>query len=116
VKILLDENLSPRAALALCDDGMDVIHTRDRGLSGKSDAYVLDFAFGEDRVLITANVEDFRKLATRRELHSGIVLLLTDCNTHEQIALFRKAMPQLNAVDWPNTVVTLDECGTVETP
>jgi predicted nuclease of predicted toxin-antitoxin system len=91
VKLLLDENLSPAAAVGLAADGIDACHVRDRGLLGASDHDVLERAYQEDRVLVTSNVDDFVKLATARELHAGIVLverggLLRD----EQIALVRE--------------------------
>lgn len=76
MKLLLDENLSPRVAVDLRTDGHDVVHLRERGRLGISDPEVLALAFAEDRVLVTANVADFRKLAAARELHAGIVLLL----------------------------------------
>jgi predicted nuclease of predicted toxin-antitoxin system len=88
VKLLLDENLSPAAAVALAADGIDACHVRDRGILGASDHDVLERAYQEDRVLVTSNVDDFVKLAAAREIHASIVLverggLLRD----EQIAL-----------------------------
>jgi predicted nuclease of predicted toxin-antitoxin system len=74
-KLLLDENLSPRVAQALCVDGIDAVHLRDRSLLGATDAQVLELAYIEDRVLVTVNVADFVKLARARELHPGIVLI-----------------------------------------
>jgi len=56
-------------------DGVDVCAVRDRGMLEASDDEVLDKAFEEDRVLVTANVCGFEKLAHARELHAGIVLL-----------------------------------------
>jgi len=76
VKLLLDENLSPRVAIDLRADGHDVAHLRERGRLGTADPEVLELAFGEDRLLVTANVGDFRKLAAAREVHAGIILLL----------------------------------------
>jgi predicted nuclease of predicted toxin-antitoxin system len=76
VKLLLDENISPKVAEILCrEDGIDVCHLRDRGGLGTPDHEVLDLAFAEDRVLVTSNVADFVKLARARELHPGIVLV-----------------------------------------
>ena len=76
VKLLLDENISPRAAIDLRADGHDVVHLRERGRLGIADPDVLELAFGEDRVLVTANVSDFRKLAAARDIHAGIILLV----------------------------------------
>jgi predicted nuclease of predicted toxin-antitoxin system len=75
VKLLLDENLSPQVAEALRGEGIDAVHVRDRGLLQATDREVLDRAFDEDRVLVTANVGDFLKLARARDLHAGIVLI-----------------------------------------
>jgi predicted nuclease of predicted toxin-antitoxin system len=97
VKLLLDENLSPRIAGTLGEeDGVDAVHVRDRGLLGAPDPLVLDVAFAEDRILLTSNVADFVKLARARELHPGIVLiedagLLRD----EQLRVIRHAIAVL---------------------
>jgi predicted nuclease of predicted toxin-antitoxin system len=91
VKLLLDENISPAAAIALAADGIDAWHVRDRGLEGTTDHELLDRAYEEDRILVTLNVGDFEKLVRERELHAGVVLieqagLLRD----EQIELLRE--------------------------
>jgi predicted nuclease of predicted toxin-antitoxin system len=76
VKLLLDENISPKVAEELARvDGLDACHVRDRGLLAATDAEVLERAYDEDRVLVTANVGDFLKLARARDVHPGIVLL-----------------------------------------
>ena len=93
VKLLLDENLSPAVAVALGQSGLDVIHVRDRGLTGATDPQVLDAAFKEDRILVTANVADFDKLARARDLHAGIVFIEGgDLLRHEQEAIIRRAV------------------------
>lgn len=96
VKLLLDENLSPAAAVALVASGIDACHVRDRGILGATDHEVLERAFLEDRILVTSNVDDFVKLARAREIHAGIVLieragLLRD----EQIELIRQVVEKL---------------------
>lgn len=75
MKLLLDENVSPWVAAELSRvDGLDICHVRDRGLLAATDAEVLERAYAEDRVLVTANVADFLKLARAREIHPGTVL------------------------------------------
>ena len=96
VKLLLDENLSPAAAVVLVAGGIDACHVRDRGILGATDHEVLERAFLEDRILVTSNVDDFVKLARAREIHAGIVLieragLLRD----EQIELIRQVAAKL---------------------
>lgn len=94
VKLLLDENLSPWVAKVLCtDDGIDACHVRDRGRLGFKDHAVLDSAFKEDRILVTANVDDFVRLARARELHAGIALIEAgDLDREEQLALIRRVV------------------------
>lgn len=89
-KFLLDENLSPAAAVALVADGVDAYHVRDRGILGATDHDLLERAYQEDRVLITGNVLDFEKLASSREIHAGIVLIERHgLFRDEQVALVR---------------------------
>ena len=91
MNLLLDENISPAAAIALRADGIDVYHVRDRGLLGVTDHELLARAYTEDRIVVTSNVCDFEKLARARELHAGIVLLeRAGLLRHEQIELIRK--------------------------
>ncbi len=98
VKLLLDENLSPSIAVLLCQDGVDAAHIRDRGMTGATDAEVLERAYSEDRILVTANVEDFEKLARARDLHVGIILVEEgDLLRDEQDRLVRDALAAIDA-------------------
>jgi len=115
VKLLLDENLSPKVAEVLArDDGIDVCHIRDRGLLGATDPEVLERAFAEDRIFVTKNVGDFEKLAKARELHAGIVLIEQgDLAREEQLTLMRLVVARLESVDLVNHVLRVGEDGTM---
>jgi predicted nuclease of predicted toxin-antitoxin system len=77
MKFIIDEDVSPRVARYLCQEFcLDAVAVRDRGLLGATDSAVLEYAFQEDRILVTANIRDFEKLAARAEVHGGIVLML----------------------------------------
>lgn len=98
LKLLLDENLSPAIAVALCADGIDAAHVRDRGLIAATDAEVLAHAYNEDRILVTANVDDFVKLARARELHPGIILVEDGALLrHEQAQVVHAALAAIQA-------------------
>jgi Domain of unknown function (DUF5615) len=59
MKFIIDEDLSPRVARYLCQEFyFDAIAIRDRGLLGATDPEVLEYAFKEDRILVTANIRD----------------------------------------------------------
>jgi predicted nuclease of predicted toxin-antitoxin system len=92
-RFLLDENLSPKVGVTLQSEGLDVVHVRDRGLLGATDAVVLERAFQEDRIVVTSNVDDFVRLARTREIHSGIILVEESGLTRdEQLTLVRRAL------------------------
>ena len=99
MKFLIDEDLSPRVARYLCQEFCyDAIAVRDRGLLGATDPEVLEYAFEEDRILVTANIRDFEKLATAVEIHAGIVLIQDgDLLAAEQIELMAVVVRVLQA-------------------
>ena len=117
VKLLIDENLSPWVAQVLCsEDGIDACHVRDRRRLGLKDPGVLDLAFEEDRILVTANVDDFVHLAKQRELHAGMVLLdVGDLFRDEQLTVIRKAVAALQKEpDLVNRVLWVSPDGTMK--
>jgi predicted nuclease of predicted toxin-antitoxin system len=99
MKFLIDEDVSPRVARYLCQEFcFDAIAVRDRGLLGATDRQVLDYAFNEDRMLVTANVRDFEKLAAAAEIHAGIVLMLDgDLLAAEQLEVMKMVVRALQA-------------------
>lgn len=109
IRLLLDENLSPAVARTLRDEGHDAVHLRDRALLGVTDSEVLERAFVEDRVLVTANVADFRKLAQSRELHAGIVFIVDGGLVRdEQLEVLRRVLEALEQErDLVNRVLTV---------
>jgi predicted nuclease of predicted toxin-antitoxin system len=114
VKLLLDENLSPKVAERLAhEDGIDACHVRDRGLLAATDREVLECAFKEDRVLATSNVRDFLKLARAREVHPGIIMLEDGALPRdEQLGVIRAALVALPAIgDLTNKVVWVSADG-----
>ena len=93
------------------ENGIDVCHVRDRGLLAASDREVLDRAFAENRVLVTANVGDLLKLARARDLHPGIILLEGGALPRdEQLRLVRAAVVVLGEIgDLTNKVLWIAE-------
>jgi predicted nuclease of predicted toxin-antitoxin system len=92
-KLLLDENLSPSIALTLTREGYDVVHVRDRGLLRATDAEVFARAYEEDRIVVTFNCDDFKKVAQAATVHAGLVFLEdSGLLRDEQLGLVRKAL------------------------
>ncbi len=119
MKFIIDEDLSPRVARYLCQEYcFDAIAVRDRGLLGATDPEVLAYALTEDRILVTANIRDFEKLATTAEIHAGIVLMLDgDLRAAEQIELMVEVVRVLQVEitagkDLVNRVLYISTSGT----
>ena len=114
--LLLDENLSAAVAVTLrTEDGIDAVHVRDRDMLGADDARILERAFAEDRIVVTANVEDFVSLARRRELHAGMILI-EDGALHrdEQLAVVRAAISVIAGQDMVNRALWVNLDGSLE--
>jgi predicted nuclease of predicted toxin-antitoxin system len=107
VRLLLDENISPKLAVVLCEEGIDACSVRDRGLLHATDPEVFARAFAEDRTVVTANVRDFEKLARSCELHAGVILLeCGDLLRQEQLDLIRRAVAAIaERGDFVNTAL-----------
>ncbi len=76
MKLFIDESLSPDMARRLNDTGNhDAVHPLHVGMRGKPDHAVVAYCLQYDRVIVTQNAEDFRKLVGRVEMHPGLIIL-----------------------------------------
>jgi len=79
VKLLLDEDLSPRIAQALRKLGIDAVSVHEVGRQGLSDREQLEYAVSEKRCLVTRNRDDYliltRELFDRSEPHEGVLVI-----------------------------------------
>lgn len=92
MKLFIDESLSPRMAKRLNDTGdHDAIHPLHIGLRGKPDHEIAAYCLRHDRVLVTQNAHDFRRLASRAEIHPGLITLPA-VDRHEAYPLILRAI------------------------
>jgi predicted nuclease of predicted toxin-antitoxin system len=75
VRFLLDENISPLAAIALRAAGHDAVHVRDQGHQRAPDRVVLAAARSQERVLLSADTDFGQILATSGAETPSVVLL-----------------------------------------
>ena len=76
VKFFIDECLSPALARRLNESGLhEAVHPLDVGRRGESDRRILERCLAEDRVIVTGNARDFRRLVGDVDLHPGLILL-----------------------------------------
>lgn len=91
MKLLLDENVSPSLAAELWGSDIDVIAIRDRGKLGLPDHEVVVLAIDEDRVIVTANADDFTALCGDEELHPGLITMSSGARD-QQFAMIAAAL------------------------
>lgn len=75
MRLLIDEDLSPKLAAECHQAGYDATSVRDRKMLRATDREVSALCLEEDRVLVTNNARDFLLLAEEEGLHPGLVFL-----------------------------------------
>ena len=74
--LLIDEDSQAKSLVSLLKKaGHDVITANEASLAGKIDSLVLDYARGENRVLLTHNCDDFKALHQENPHHPGILVI-----------------------------------------
>ena len=120
MRFFVDECISPSLSRYLNATGAhDAIHPRDRDRLQEPDHVVFARAIAEDRIIVTENAEDFRKLARDVDLHPGLIILPSVSRDRAQ-ALMSLALEHLDAIggDRPqdllvNAVLTMTAAGTI---
>lgn len=76
MRFFIDECLSPALAQRLNATGdHDALHPRDYGRLGERDDTVLRRCLDEDRIIVTENARDFRRLVGAADIHPGLIIL-----------------------------------------
>lgn len=84
MKLLLDENVSPRLVGLLAARGIPARHVAYAGLVGSRDDVVFAAALAADEVVVTVNAEDFLDLAAGTDVHPGVIVLREGSLTAEE--------------------------------
>jgi predicted nuclease of predicted toxin-antitoxin system len=75
MRFLIDMPLSPALAQWLCTEGHDAVHASALSLHRAPDAVILRLAADQDRVVITADLDFPRLLASLGASEPGLILL-----------------------------------------
>lgn len=75
MNFLVDENLTRLVVEELHQRGHVADKANHVGLGGRPDHEVWSWAFEHDQTVITANAEDFLKLARGSEVHAGLIVI-----------------------------------------
>ncbi|MEO8378750.1 MAG: DUF5615 family PIN-like protein [Acidobacteriota bacterium] len=110
MRILLDENLPARLAVALRALGHDVEHVASRNLSGHPDSEVRALAETEDRILITQDIRFADARWFTAGTHSGLVLVrLKSPGRRALFAKVKAIFESENVESWRGCFVVLSD-------
>lgn len=110
--ILLDQGLPRLAASLLRDEGWDVLHTGDIGLSRSTDTQILEFARNEQRVIITLDSDFHTILAlTNASTPSVIRIRLEGLRGPDLALLIKRIWPRIEPQVKKGAMVTVTESG-----
>lgn len=84
MKLLLDEQLSPRLVGHCSALGILAAHVAHIGKAGWSDQQLHRFAIDNDFIVVTINAADFLALAANADLHCGLIVLRAHSLRFEQ--------------------------------
>ena len=112
ISILLDQGLPRSAASVLRDEGWDVLHTGDIGLSRSTDRQILEYAQREERVIITLDSDFHTILAlTNASAPSVIRIRLEGLRGPGLAHLIKKIWPKIEPQVKKGAMVTVTESG-----
>jgi predicted nuclease of predicted toxin-antitoxin system len=112
VRLLLNEQINPHAAVVLRARGCDVVTADDLGTRGATDEEQLSAAVRNRRTLVTYNIADFAVLAgewARRGLtHWGIVLVSERTVSQRSVGDLARALERL-VMEFPGEGALVDQ-------
>lgn len=109
MRLLIDANLSPRAAKALGAAGHDVVHVADLGMLSADDDQIFDRAALDVRVIVSSDTDFGTLLARRNTARPSFVLLrhTNDLTPSDQVALLLQNLPTVEEELTSGAIVTI---------
>jgi len=109
IKILTDENISPKVVKFIKEQGIDVLDTKEQNWHGKEDEELLKIAFRERRFILTHD-SDFGTLAIngRKEYYGFIYFRLKNVNPRNIIKICKHLL-NLNPEIFPGSILVVEE-------
>ena len=112
INILLDQGLPRSAASILRDEGWNVLHTGDIGLSRYTDKQILEYAQNEQCVVVTLDSDFHAILAlTNASAPSVIRIRLEGLRGPELALLIKRIWPRIESQVKKGAMVTVTESG-----
>lgn len=111
MRFLVDQNLSPRLATVLTEQGHDAVHTSDLGLDVAPDETVLERARADDRVLVSADSDFGTILASTRAVRPSVLYIrrVQGRRVEQLAALIADSLTVTDAALQDGSIVVLGE-------
>lgn len=109
MKFLVDMPLSPGLARWLVEQGHEAVHASLVGLATATDERILTTALETGSVVITADLDYPRLLATMALVAPGVIVYRGgNLNEHEAYEFARRVLAVITANDLQNSLVVVD--------
>lgn len=109
MKFLVDMALSPRLAVWLRSQGHDAVHASQLSLSQAPDTEILQAAAEQRRVIVTADLDFPRLLATLGARGPGLILLRGgNYSEREALDCVQRVLNVIPAIELPRSIVVVD--------
>jgi predicted nuclease of predicted toxin-antitoxin system len=110
VKFLIDMPLSPGLANWLVHHGHKAVHALELGLARSSDKMILERAQGEQRVVVTADL-DYPRLLSLTQAEGPGLILFRGGNYSEQEAIdhLRRVLETIPDEELPNSIIVIEK-------
>lgn len=96
MNLLLDEMLSVRLPARLAGEKVFAAHVVHRSLQGKPDHEIWQYAHDNDFTVVTVNAGDYFRLASRSEIHGGVIVIReSGLDVAEQLDRIRAAIREI---------------------
>ncbi len=109
IRILSDENISPRVIVFLRNQGIDVLDTKEQSWYGKEDEELLEIAYREKRFVLTHDSDFGTFVINEGKRNYGIIYLrLRNQNPHNVIRVYEQLLCLDTSIS-PGAILVVEE-------